>query len=338
MDSEIQYLDDLMLREITIIKEKYCILKKEVELKYKTKHSSSDYTRKSIPKSLKCLVWNKYIGKELGIGYCYVCKEEIDSKQFECGHIQSVKDGGINHIDNLLPICGSCNKSMGTQNLNAFKKLYFKKEKSGHWKLSDDDKYSHLEPIYNSHALMYVDDPVHILRYNGLIVWFGGNSGEVTKVNKKSAWVKWIDEDEVSFTKLSIKEINEKCVSYLIKPKIIEITDEEYNMVISRKTNKYDQKHLEKLIANYFNANILKEYTKDCIMEPLTDNQYHKIEHLNKCAIEGTNSLRSIRTPSNKLQGKDIYQIWLDYKNKHLILCLHHESMVNQTWNDIWLS
>ena len=95
--------------------------KKEQSIKYIPK-------RKYIPKCLKILVWNKNIGKEKGIGKCYVCESEIDSKDFECGHIISVKDGGENILDNLLPICSSCNKSMGTKNLHEFKKEYFKKQ------------------------------------------------------------------------------------------------------------------------------------------------------------------------------------------------------------------
>jgi len=34
---------------------------------------------------------------------------------FHTGHIVAVADGGSNHIDNLEPICSSCNYSMGTQ-------------------------------------------------------------------------------------------------------------------------------------------------------------------------------------------------------------------------------
>ena len=44
-----------------------------------------------------------YIVKECGIGKCHVCQKEIDSKDFECGHIQSVKEGGST-TSNLLYI------------------------------------------------------------------------------------------------------------------------------------------------------------------------------------------------------------------------------------------
>jgi hypothetical protein len=81
--------------------------------------------RKTIPKPLKTLVWNKYIGEEYGIGKCDVCGSELKVSNFDCGHIISVKEGGEDIIHNLAPICRSCNLSMGTENLNEFKERYF---------------------------------------------------------------------------------------------------------------------------------------------------------------------------------------------------------------------
>jgi len=81
--------------------------------------------RKSIPKSLKNKVWDHYIGPEKGVGNCYCCNNKIDSKNFECGHVTAVKNGGINSLQNLRPICSCCNKSMGTENLEKFKNNYF---------------------------------------------------------------------------------------------------------------------------------------------------------------------------------------------------------------------
>ena len=133
-EDEIANLDESMKNEIKQIKDKYSDLKKEVRLKYKKiehKQKKNKPVRKSIPKSLKSLVWDRNVGKEKGVGPCFVCNISIDSKNFECGHIKSINDGGLTNIDNLKPICGCCNKSMGTQNLNEFKILYFKKENKG---------------------------------------------------------------------------------------------------------------------------------------------------------------------------------------------------------------
>ena len=81
--------------------------------------------RKTIPKPLKNSVWDEYIGNNRGTGECQVCEKQIDSKDFECGHIISVKEGGETNVSNMVPICGTCNKSMGTMNLHQFKDLYF---------------------------------------------------------------------------------------------------------------------------------------------------------------------------------------------------------------------
>lgn len=78
-----------------------------------------------IPKKLRNLVWDTYIGREKGIGNCYCCKDELDSKNFECGHVVAYKDKGQTNLENLRPICSVCNKSMGTENLYVFKEKYF---------------------------------------------------------------------------------------------------------------------------------------------------------------------------------------------------------------------
>ena len=64
-------------------------------------------------------------GEEAGQGTCEVCGIIINSKRFEAGHVRSVYDGGKNIVSNLRCICSTCNKSMGTMNLDLFKKIYF---------------------------------------------------------------------------------------------------------------------------------------------------------------------------------------------------------------------
>jgi len=54
-----------------------------------------------------------------------VCNSKITIKDFHAGHIQSVKDGGSNNINNLAPVCSGCNLSMGAQNLYLFRDKYF---------------------------------------------------------------------------------------------------------------------------------------------------------------------------------------------------------------------
>jgi len=81
--------------------------------------------RKSIPKTLKNQVWDTYVGKKHGVGKCFCCKKEIDSKIFDCGHVVSVKMGGPTTVENMRPVCATCNKSMGEKNMMSFKKEYF---------------------------------------------------------------------------------------------------------------------------------------------------------------------------------------------------------------------
>jgi len=76
---------------------------------------------KTISKALKTKVWHKYIGKELGIHKCLCCNNiDINQLDFECGHILAKTNGGKNIIENLRPICGICNKSMGTTHMFEF--------------------------------------------------------------------------------------------------------------------------------------------------------------------------------------------------------------------------
>ena len=81
--------------------------------------------RKSIPKKVRYDLWIKNCGDGLK-SKCYVCSKGITFENFHCGHIKSVKDGGDNNINNLKPICPGCNYGMGTNNLEEYKKEYYK--------------------------------------------------------------------------------------------------------------------------------------------------------------------------------------------------------------------
>lgn len=98
--------------------------KEKIYLKYmdKCKNKILVRGRVSIPKPIKNKCWDLYIGKDKGIGKCFVCNEnEISSKHYECGHVLAVANGGDNNVTNLRPICSECNKSMGTMNLDDYK-------------------------------------------------------------------------------------------------------------------------------------------------------------------------------------------------------------------------
>ena len=82
--------------------------------------------RKAIPKAIKDALWNKTFGPEFGIGKCFVCEKDIDSKKFEAGHIIAVANGGDDTLENLRPVCSYCNKSVATQNMIEYIRQYHK--------------------------------------------------------------------------------------------------------------------------------------------------------------------------------------------------------------------
>lgn len=74
------------------------------------------------------MVWNTKVGIEKGCVNCPVCNtNKITQLTFEAGHIIAEAKGGLTTVDNLEPICSTCNKSMGTQNLNEYKAIINKK-------------------------------------------------------------------------------------------------------------------------------------------------------------------------------------------------------------------
>ena len=77
--------------------------------------------KKSIPKVVKDLCWNKWVGEDVARTKCMCCgTNEIKMSSFHCGHVIAEANGGKLSIDNLRPICAACNLSMGTENLDDF--------------------------------------------------------------------------------------------------------------------------------------------------------------------------------------------------------------------------
>ena len=76
--------------------------------------------RKNLPKKIRGKVWWLRFGEEEE-GVCECCGEAITKDNWECGHIKARKCGGMDEESNLVPICRSCNRSMGTENLAVFK-------------------------------------------------------------------------------------------------------------------------------------------------------------------------------------------------------------------------
>jgi hypothetical protein len=77
-----------------------------------------------IPIPVKNALWMKYFGNNMD-GICQCCRTTpIHLTNFDCGHILSEHSGGTVHLDNLKPICRTCNSSMGTQNMDEYATKY----------------------------------------------------------------------------------------------------------------------------------------------------------------------------------------------------------------------
>jgi hypothetical protein len=77
--------------------------------------------KKPISATMKRLVWNKWIGEEIGKAKCLCCNlTAITQLSFNCGHIIAEFNGGETTVSNLKPICQNCNSSMRTKNMQDF--------------------------------------------------------------------------------------------------------------------------------------------------------------------------------------------------------------------------
>lgn len=93
-------------------------LKKKSTVK---KHKSPNYSKTKISSALRSALWRAYFTNKLD-GTCYCCNRLISYDHFECGHIIPESKGGPTEITNLKPVCGACNKSMGSTHMEEFKK------------------------------------------------------------------------------------------------------------------------------------------------------------------------------------------------------------------------
>ena len=75
----------------------------------------------AIPKKVKTDVWNTFIGPNINAHKCLCClKTTITNTDFHVGHVLSEANGGNLNIDNLRPVCASCNYSMGTMSMKDY--------------------------------------------------------------------------------------------------------------------------------------------------------------------------------------------------------------------------
>lgn len=87
----------------------------------KDKKERKKNSKGGLPKALRNATWNKYIGAGVGTALCFCCRlEPLLQTNFVCGHVHSRARGGKDKLENLRPVCGACNGSMGTKNMEDF--------------------------------------------------------------------------------------------------------------------------------------------------------------------------------------------------------------------------
>ena len=77
-------------------------------------------TRPTIDLNLKFAVWNKRNKNKLE-PCCYCCEESLIFSNMECGHVIPHCKGGTIELNNLEPICRTCNRKMGVMNLEHYR-------------------------------------------------------------------------------------------------------------------------------------------------------------------------------------------------------------------------
>lgn len=118
MKEELKKQEDERKRQEDLQKEEERKLQEEED---KKKKEEAKKRKQAIPKNVRTIVWNHYIGDDIIRHRCLCCKKVlIANTNFEVGHVLSEKNGGTHEINNLRPICFACNHSMGTENMIDF--------------------------------------------------------------------------------------------------------------------------------------------------------------------------------------------------------------------------
>ena len=115
---------------------------------------------------LKSLTWDYRIGKRFGEAKCLCCETNtITQLLHETGHIVPVSRGGKNLVENLMPICLLCNRSMQTTNFFVYKASLLGEPLIDEQKLNDVQK-----SIYYYYKYMAKNMTINIY-YNNFYQW-----------------------------------------------------------------------------------------------------------------------------------------------------------------------
>ena len=88
-----------------------------------SKNSASRRLR--IPQSVRKMVWSKTNPAHAFLGSCYTCGHQLSFENMECGHVVAHALGGSTDVSNLMPVCKTCNKDMGIQNMETYRRRIY---------------------------------------------------------------------------------------------------------------------------------------------------------------------------------------------------------------------
>jgi len=83
-------------------------------------HARHGAGARKLPILLRRKVWEKRFPSVL-MGTCVCCDNALSYDAFESGHVVARCLGGADHVDNLEPICATCNRDMGIENLMSYR-------------------------------------------------------------------------------------------------------------------------------------------------------------------------------------------------------------------------
>lgn len=90
-------------------------------LQTQTTKASPAVVRRAPPVAVRRAVWAKVNAAESNVGTCYACDAELRFPDMECGHVVAHALGGSTDVSNLMPVCRTCNRDMGIQDLEEYR-------------------------------------------------------------------------------------------------------------------------------------------------------------------------------------------------------------------------
>lgn len=79
--------------------------------------------RERIPASVRKRVWANANDEKSLLGKCFTCERSLEFTDMECGHVVPLALGGPTTVENMMPVCRTCNRDMGIMHLEAYKRL-----------------------------------------------------------------------------------------------------------------------------------------------------------------------------------------------------------------------